>query len=78
MMNRFEISYDEKTDTLAILKIIKNGRKIVCEEEGKYGVKIKKDIEDNPRMIVIPEASLLFGFQSVDLQKFVLNFADFS
>ena len=74
MFNRHEILYNEKTDTLEILKIVKNGGNLVCTEQGKYGITVKKDITDNPRVITIPEASVLLGVNPIDLLKFASTF----
>ena len=70
MFNRFEINYNTKTDTLEILNIKQNGKNVVSTEEAKYGITIMKDIEDVPRLITIPEVSVLFGIDPIDLQRF--------
>ena len=66
--------YNEKTDTLEIMKIKRNGRGIACTTDAKYGITIKMDIEENPRVIVIPEASVLFGVEPLCLSKFASDF----
>lgn len=70
MFNKFELYYNKNTDTLSIMKIKQNGKNLVSTEEGKYGITIRKDIEDVPRMITIPEASVLFGVKTTDLELF--------
>ena len=68
MFNEFVVAYYENTDKLEIIKT--NGNKIVKEKEGKYGVTLLTDIFDNPRVISIPEASLLLGIKPQNLMKF--------
>ena len=68
MFNEFVVAYYENTDKLEIIKT--NGNKIVNEKECKYGVTLLTDILDNPRVISIPEASVLLGIEPHVLMKF--------
>lgn len=70
MFSKFEMYYDRRADTLSIMKIKQNGKNLVSTEEGKYGITIRKDVEDVPRMITIPEVSVLFGIKPIDLELF--------
>lgn len=72
MFNSFQIFYNEKEDILEILKISKDNKKVCVAENGKYGIVMFYDIEENLQRIEIPEASVLFGIEP----RYLINFAN--
>lgn len=69
IMNRFDIIYDEKSETLHLYKI--PNQKFVNIEEGKYGISFYKDITDKTVRIDIPEPLILFGTNLETLESFL-------
>lgn len=69
MFNKFDLCYNDNTNTLTIEKNIH--KNIVHKIEGKYGIEIWCDINETPILIIIPDADVLLGIH----RKYLLQLA---
>ena len=69
MKTNYEIYYDYEDDVLEIVKV--PSKAPVEENEGKYGIIIRKDIVGNTVSISIPECDVLFGCDIKDIENFL-------
>lgn len=69
MINNFDIKYDSNKDVLNLVKLPHNN--VVDHKEGKYGIRLHKDIYNNVVCIEIPEPNILFGFNLAEIQNFI-------
>lgn len=72
MINRCNCYYNENLDIFEI----HNGklRNTISTIQGKYGVELTLDINNEPISILVPEPDRLFGIKSEFLRSFTCNF----
>lgn len=69
MIKTFNIIYNDKEDAFYMIRQNK-GKMVELNEDGKYGIRVGYNINEQPICIHLPDASTILGLDCVKLKEF--------